>query len=218
MTYFPLGQKIFLGFIFFFGITNSMNGQEEDFQSWNMISISKKLKPEYTTSLTAIYRINDNASKFSDISFDWRLTRKFRRGFSAQIAFRNWTFLQKKPVYFLWYDLVYVNKSTKYKWVNLLRIHHGLDWVGRQQADFIRMRNHLFYNIDSKNKLATFIGYDIWYRLNQENRFQTIWLEAGIEYTIEKLKFRLNYRRIDFFNDGPGLRRNMIVTGIFYKI
>ncbi len=218
MRYFLLPQKICFLFFFSIGITNCIYGQAEDFQSWNMISINKKLNTKYTTSLTAIYRINDKVTRFNDISFDWRLNRKIKNGFSTQIVFRNWVFTQKDPVYFLWYDLVYVNKKPKYKWVNLLRIHHGLDWVGKEQSDFIRMRNHFYYNLDKSNKLTTFIGYDLWYKLNKEYIFQSIWLEAGLEYIINKLKFRLNYRRIGYFKDRPGLRRNIIVTGIFYNI
>ncbi len=211
-------KKFYSVFFIFHLMITFLYGQEEDFQSWNMIAISKKIKTKYTSSLTTIYRINNNVTSFNDVSFDWRLNRKIKNGLSAQIVFRNWVFIKKKPVYFFWYDIVYVHKKPNYKWVNLLRLHHGLDWVGKRQADFLRMRNHFFYDIGTKNKITPFIGYDLWYRFNENNRFQSIWLEAGAEYQIKKFKFRLNYRRIGYFDDGPGLRRNIIVSGIFYKI
>jgi len=211
-------KKFYLVFFVFQVMVTFLSGQEEDFQSWNMIAISKKLNAKYSSSLTAIYRINNNVTSFNDASFDWRLNRKIKNGLSAQIVFRNWVFVEEKPIYFFWYDIVYVHKKHNYKWVNLLRFHHGLDWVGKQQANFIRMRNHFFYGISEENKLIPFLGYDIWYRLNNITRFQTIWLEAGAEYDTKRLKFRLNYRRIGYFNDGPGLRRNIIVTGFFYKL
>jgi len=218
MKVFAITKKFYLIFFVSQLLISFLYGQEEDFQSWNMVAFSKKINTKYTSSLTTIYRINNNVSDFNDISFDWRLNRKIKKGFSAQIVFRNWVFVEKEPVYFFWYDLVYVQKKSNYKWVNLLRFHHGLDWVGKQQADFIRMRNHFFYDIGKKNKITPFLGYDIWYRLNGNTRFQAIWLEAGAEYNIKKLKFRINFRRIGYFNNGPGLRRNIIVTGIFYRI
>lgn len=207
-------------FLFFtFSLCNYLNGQSEDFQSWNMLAISKKnLIPNTTSSLTVIFRLNDDVSRFNDVSFDWRINRKLTGGLSAQLTFRNWTFTRQDPVYFLWYDLKYIKNNPRFKWINILRLHHGLDWVGKEQADFLRMRNHLFWKVSVRSKLSAFAGYDLWYRLNGDKRFQIIWLESGIDYDIKKLKFRFNLRRIGYFNNGPGLRRNIIVTGLFYRM
>jgi len=125
--------------------------QPEDFQSWEMFAVSKKLNAKYTTSLTAIFRFTDTSSKFSDSSFDYRLTRKLKKGFSTQIIFRHWTFVEREPVYFLWYDFLHVFKRPQHKWTNLIRFHHGLDWVHKEQADFVRWRNHYYKNLLSSN-------------------------------------------------------------------
>lgn len=191
--------------------------QAEDFQSWTMTSVSKKINSKYTTSLTGIHRFNDNISRFSDSSFDYRLARKIGNRFTTQLIFRHWIFTEGKPIYFFWYDFIYTDKKPYHKWINHLRIHHGLDWVGKEQADYVRWRHHYFRNIN-KSKLTPFAGYDLWYRLNGQNAFQIIWMEAGVDYKINNLKLRLNARRIGYFNDGPGLRRTIVVTGIFYAL
>ncbi len=218
MRYFPITYHLCSLLFFSLGITTFINGQQEDFQSWNIISLSQPINSKYTASLTTISRINDNVTRFNDISFDWRVNRKFKNGLSAQVSFRNWVFLQNDPIYFVWYDMIYVKKRTKYKWVNLLRLHHGLDWGDREQADFIRMKNYFFVIIDKANKLAPFIGYDVWYKLSDDNRFQLIWLDSGIEYTMHKLRLRLNYRRIAPIGNAVGPRRDIILMGLFYTI
>jgi len=203
----------FLFFIVFFSNTN-LSAQENDQQLWAMMIISKNLGSKYFTSVTLINRINDNISRYSDISVDWRIRRKIKNGWSAQIAFRHWTFTERKPVYFFWYDLINVQKQENFRWVNLLRIHHGLDWVGKEQADFLRWRNHYFQNIKN-SKLVPFLGYDLWFRFNNRNAFQNLWLEADVEYKQDKIKYKLFYRRISVFKDQPGWKKYVIVAGIF---
>jgi len=210
--------RFFIILLFTFLFSLELSSQEKDLQSWNMIAISKKVNPKFTSSLTTIYRINDNVSKFNDVSFDWRVNMTMKNGFSTQLTFRNWTFRELKPVYFFWYDLKYLQNKEQYKWVNILRVHHGLDWVGKVQADFIRNRSHYFHKVGAKKILSPFIGYDLWFQFNDINRFTSIWMEVGTEYSMSNAKFRLNYRRIGYFNNVPGLRRNIIVTGIFIKL
>lgn len=199
--------------------TLTLYGQqpENDLQSWTMMAASTKLGQNYTSSLTIIHRVNDNISRYNDVSFDWRLKRKIQGGLSAQVVFRHWTFVKEKPIYFFWYDLIYVKKTESYRWINLLRFHHGLDWVGKEQADFLRWRNFYFHTIEN-SKTTLFFGYDLWYRWNGRNAFQNLWLDAGAEYKVSKFKFRLNYRRITHFDNQPGWKRNAIVTGVFYDI
>jgi len=209
--------KIFVLLVSFVGISTIAFAQPEDFQSWTMLSVSKKLNKKYSTSVTSIFRFNDNVSKFNDINFDYRFARKLKKGFTAQVVFRNWTFLEREPIYFLWYDFLHVKKNTEYKWVNMVRFHHGLDWVGKEQADFVRWRNHFYHNF-KLSKFQPFVGYDLWFRFNQRNDFQQIWMEAGTMYLHKKMKFRLNYRRIQPFANQPGWRRNIIVTGLFYNL
>lgn len=181
-----------------------------------MTAVSKKLGPKYFASLIAIHRINDSISRYNDISFDWKFRYKIKNGLSAQVAFRHWTFTQSKPVYFFWYDLIYVQNKPTSRWVNLLRFHHGLDWLGKEQADFLRWRNH-YYQSFKVSKLVPFVGYDLWYRFNERNSFQNLWIEAGLEYKIDKVKLRLNYRRITHFDNQPGWKRHVIVIGAFYS-
>lgn len=194
-----------------------LTAQNNDIQSWTMTAVSKKLNSNYSTSLTVINRVNDNISKYNDVSFDWKLRRKFKGGFTAQVAFRHWTFRVNKPIYFFWYDLIHVYKKTDFKWINLLRYHHGLDWVDKEQADFLRWRNQFYKNFKD-SKIVPFIGYDLWYRLNDRNDFQNLWLDVGAEYELGKIKLRLNYRRITLFKNQPGWRRHILVTGFFYSI
>ncbi len=73
---------------------------ENDFQTWNTISISKKISDKYKSSLTIIQRINDDNLRYNDASFDWKINRKIKGGLSGQITFRHWTFTRLKPVYF----------------------------------------------------------------------------------------------------------------------
>lgn len=202
--------------LFLFVIVSSkVLAQSEDFQSWTMLVASKKFNSKTTSSLATIFRFDEKVSAFNDISFDWKIKRKLKYGLSAQFSFRNWTFEQRTPVYFFWYDLFYVQNKTKYKWVSIFRGHHGLDWVDREQADFIRWRN-FYYHKFSKGKLLPYVGYDLWYRLNDFNAFQIIWLESGFQYKIDKAILQLGYRRITYFKDVPGLRRHIILTKIQY--
>lgn len=197
----------------------TLRGQqpENDFQSWTMMAATTQIGQNYTSSLTVIHRVNDNISRYNDISFDWRMKRKIKGGLSAQFAFRHWTFVESLPIYFFWYDLIYVKKNESMRWVNLLRFHQGLDWVGKEQADFLRWRNY-YYQIIKESKLTLFVGYDLWYRFNSRNAFQNLWMEAGVEYKLPNLKFRLNYRRITHFKNQPGWKRHAIVTGLFFNI
>jgi len=201
-----------------FGINNitTLEAQSEDFQVWNFISLSKKIDTKTTASLVSIHRFADNSTRFNDISFDWRISRQLKGNFHAQIAFRNWVFTERVPIYFLWYDLKHVQNKSTYKWVNLLRLHHGLNWNENNIADFIRWRNFYFQKIAS-SKFVPYVGYDLWFRFNGINDFQSLWLEAGSEYQLEKMKLKLNYRRIGYFKDFPGLRRHIIVASIYYK-
>lgn len=211
-------NKFFLLLVTLFVTTiKTVPAQPEDFQSWGMLSVSKELNANYATSLTSIFRFNDTSSRFSDINFDYRLTRKLKKGFEAQIIFRNWTFIEREPVYFLWYDFKHVLKQSQHKWVNLIRLHHGLDWVGKEQADFIRWRSHYYHTLKSSN-FQPFVGCDFWFRFNNRNNFQQIWMEAGTEYFHKNLKLRLNYRRIQPFTNQPGWRRNIIVVGLFFSL
>ena len=38
-----------------------------------MAAGSKKIDSNYSTSLTIIQRVNDNITRYNDVSFDWRL-------------------------------------------------------------------------------------------------------------------------------------------------
>ncbi len=212
--YWKFGLILFIVFVF---RTNTDAQHPEDFQSWNMFVLTKKINTNYTASMTTIGRLDQNATTFNDVSIDYRIVRRLTSGFNFQLSFRTWTFVDDKPIYFLWLELVHLRKIENAKWVNLLRLHNGLDWVGKEQADFLRWRNYFFYNIGNK-KLSPYVGYDLWYRFNKQNQFQRIWLEGGLEYPLDKMKFRLNYRRIGFLNDGPGLRRNILGLNMFVTI
>lgn len=213
-------KKIYIciGIIFLFSAVPYGNAiiAQSDFQSWNMAGLTKIINPKYSTSLIVINRFTDDVSNFSDVSFDWRIKRVLGRGFSAQYTFRNWTFIDSRPIYFMWYDLSYLHKTEGHRWINLIRFHNGLDWVGKEQADFVRWRNFYFQNIRN-SKFTPFIGYDLWYRLNGRNVFQNLWSELGTEYELGNIKLRANYRLIRPFNGQPGLRRHAIVLGAFYS-
>jgi len=195
----------------------SLTAQEDDLQSWTITTLSKKLNSKYSASVLVINRVDENISRYSSVSFDWRVRRHIKDGFSAQVSFRHWTFTQRKPVYFMWYDLIYVHKKPMYRWVNLLRFHQGLDWVDLEEPDFLRWRNHYFKNLKN-SKLTPFVGYDLWYRLNDRFAFQRVWLEAGAEYKLGKTILRLNYRRVAIFKNQPGRNLHIIFTGFTYRI
>jgi len=197
-------------------IFHSANAQAEDFQAWTQLSFSKKINEKWTASVTPIIRFSDNASTFNDISYDWRLAYNFKNGVSTKAVFRTWTFKSRKPIYFFWAELQYVQNKENYKWVNLIRFHNGLDWVGSTQGDFLRWRHHYFHK-PVKSKFIPFVGYDLWYGLNSMNIFERIWVEVGSDYKLDKVNLRLMYRRFAFLNDLPGLRRNIILTGLSYS-
>ncbi len=101
--------------------------------------------------------------------------------------------------------------------MNILRFHHGLDWVGKQQADFLRWRSH-FYKQLPNSPFVPFVGYDLWYRFNGNNFFQNLWIDLGAEYKVENFLIRINYRRITQFENRPGWRRHILVFGIFHTL
>ncbi len=196
--------------------TTFLVAQSEDFQSWSGLILSKKINPKTTISNVSIVRFTDNSSRFNDVSFDWRVSRKIKGKFHAQVSFRNWPFTEQKPVYFAWYDIKHVQQKEQYKWVNLLRFHHGLDWNDKKLADFLRWRNFYFQKFPN-SRFVPYVGYDLWFRFNGKSDFQILWLEAGSEYHFDKLKLKLNYRRIGYFGNIPGLRRHLIVTWLIYS-
>ena len=210
-----MGKRILILLCFFINC-NFIAAQQDDFQSWIITSLSKKINSEYTGSIVMINRFTENISKYNSVSVDWKVKRKLQGNFSAQVSFRHWTFTDRKPVYFMWYDVIHLHKNSKHRWMNLLRFHQGLDWVGREQADFIRWRNYFFQNIN-ESKFTPFIGYDLWYRINGLNSFQNIWVELGSEYKLEKTKLRLNYRLMNPLNNSPFLKRHLIVVSSFHQ-
>jgi len=214
MKYFSKYSMFLL--LFYFIPSTSFFAQSEDFQTWTGLVLSKKINPNTTVSSVSIFRFTDNSSRFNDISFDWRVSRKIKGNFHAQVSFRNWTFTESKPVYFAWYDVKHVQHKERYKWVNLLRLHHGLDWNDRKLPDFLRWRNFYFQKFPD-SKFVPYVGYDLWFRFNGKSDFQILWLEAGSEYHFDKLILKLNYRRIGYFGNIPGLRRHLIVSWLIYN-
>jgi len=194
----------------------SQTDTNADFQEWVQLSVAKKFSNKFSASVTTHLRFTDNASSFNDIDFDWRLNYNFSKKFGANVIFRNWMFKNRAPVYFMWYELRYTEAGPKYKWNNLFRLHNGLDYSERVSADFLRWRSHYFHKMP-ESKFTPFLGYDLWYRFNDQNELQRLWVEVGTNYAIGKIKLTLMYRRFEFFEKLGGRDRNILVTALSYS-
>jgi len=177
-----------LGLVFACLFTNAQV-PTKDFQSWNSISVEKRIFKKYSILLDQDIRLDQNASMFKDYItvigahyvvnkyikvrglYRFTLSEDFEDGTSYEHRWYADGMLRYKPGRFIYgYRLRY---QLSYEDLDANRFHH------------LRNRFTLKYDIP-KSKILPYVGVELYYSLNDpiKNSVERSRYTAGIEYAI----------------------------------
>lgn len=185
--------------------SNIVLSQENDFQSWHVLSANKKLYKRTTLNLKTGIRLKENSRLYSKQFTDLRIKRKFSKsssfafGYRYAINFNDKLEISNKHRFYG--DLNYKKKIFK-------RFSYSLrNRLQRQSNSYdykitLRQKSSIIYNI-RKTKLTPSIGTE--YFLNFEYGISKLRSTFTLSYPIIKqLKFDLAYRiQQQFFVNNP---------------
>ena len=199
-------RKILNKFILIFILPISIFAQENDFQTWTSISVSKKIIKKTNLTIKQGIRFRENSSLYSKLFTDLKIKSKYNKHFSFAIGYRfsnDWNkqleLSQKNRVYS---DIYY---KAKYKKRFLFDARARLQTQGNTEgySATFRHKTALAYNLP-KTKLEPSVALEYFLP------FDSILIEKlrytiGISHPITKdLDVELAYRiQQEFYTNNP---------------
>jgi len=195
----------------------SINAQTDDNILWSKFGISKSLNDKTSLSFAPIIRHNNDISKYQNISFDYAITHKFAKNWSAKLTGRTWFLPNGRERQFIWPQISYSKKLNAVKLSSYLRYHLALDIKNVIDPDFLRWDVGIaFLNL---GKFEPYLAVEPWLRLNNFNQIQRVRLKPGLKYTISsKLNTSLTLWREENNNLAQGNDFNIWVLALNYKL
>ena len=174
---------------------SSASAQENDFQSWYLVTINKKIIKKTSLSFKSGLRLRENSSLYSRHFFDSRIRRNFNKKFSYALGIR---YSHKKlfdsnflNVYRFYSDFRYKNKFTK-RLRYSIRNRFQIQGVKNNYDMLFRQKLSLSYNI-KKTKLTPNISSE--YFLSFDESINKLRHTFSFSHPLGKnIDFELAYR------------------------
>jgi len=172
-------KPLFLISIFYF-VSITVNAQVDDNVLWSKIGISKSISDKTTLSFAPIIRHNEDINKYQNISFDYAVSQKLSKGWSAKLTGRTWFLPNGSERQFIWPQINYTKTLNKLKISSYVRYHLALDLKDVTDPDFLRW--DVSFTLLDLGKFQTSMAIEPWLRLNSFNTIQRIRYKPGIKY------------------------------------
>ena len=194
-------MRTIIASIFFFSLfIYDSNAQQNDFQLWNTLNLSKKINKSLRADLKYGARFRENASLLSTQHVDFKVKYKENKRWSFAIGYRSisdYSILNNLEFKNRFYADAYFSKKLK-RYFFSLRNRVLTQLNNNISKEVLRHKYKLAYNI-KKTKLLPSISIELFYSL--DNYFYKIRNSFELAYPInKKIDFSLVYKIENEFN------------------
>jgi hypothetical protein len=193
-------RTIIASIFFFYFFSYNSNAQQNDFQLWNTLNLSKKINKSFRADIKYGARFRENASILSTQFIDFKVKYKENKRWSFAIGYRSisdYSILNNFETKNRFYADAYFSKKLK-RYFFSLRNRVLTQLSNNISKEVLRQRYKLAYNI-KKTKLLPSISIELFYSL--DNYFYKIRNSFELAYPInKKIDFSLVYKIENEFN------------------
>ena len=193
-------RTIIASILFFSFFSYNSNAQQNDFQLWNTLNLSKKINKSLRADLKYGARFRENASLLSTQFVDFKVKYKENKRWSFAIGYRSISYysisnnLELKNRF---YADAYFSKKLK-RYFFSIRNRVLTQFNNNVSKEVLRQKYKLAYNI-KKTKLLPSISIELFYSL--DNYFYKIRNSFELAYPLnKKMDFSLVYKIENEFN------------------
>lgn len=193
-------RTIIASIFFFYFFSYNSNAQQNDFQLWNTLNLSKKINKSFRADIKYGARFRENASILSTQFIDFKVKYKENKRWSFAIGYRSisdYSILNNFETKNRFYADAYFSKKLK-RYFFSLRNRVLTQLSNNISKVVLRQKYKLVYNI-KKTKLLPSISIELFYSL--DNYFYKIRNSFELAYPInKKIDFSLVYKIENEFN------------------
>ena len=193
-------RTIIASILFFSFFSYNSNAQQNDFQLWNTLNLSKKINKSFRADIKYGARFRENASLLSTQFIDFKVKYKENKRWSFAIGYRSisdYTISNNYDSKNRFYADAYFSKKLK-RYFFSLRNRVLTQLSNNVSKEVVRQKYKLAYNI-KKTKLSPSISIELFYSL--ENYFYKTRNSFELAYQInKKIDFSLVYKIENEFN------------------
>ena len=193
-------RTIIASILFFSFFSYNSNAQQNDFQLWNTLNLSKKINKSFRADIKYGARFRENASILSTQFIDFKVKYKENKRWSFAIGYRSisdYSILNNFETKNRFYADAYFSKKLK-RYFFSLRNRVLTQLSNNISKEVLRQKYKLAYNI-KKTKLLPSISIELFYSL--DNYFYKIRNSFELAYPInKKIDFSLVYKIENEFN------------------
>ena len=193
-------RTIIASILLFSFFSYNSNAQQNDFQLWNTLNLSKKINKSFRADIKYGARFRENASLLSTQFIDFKVKYKENKSWSFAIGYRSisdYTISNNLILKNRFYaDANFSKKFKRYFFSLRNRVLTQLS--NNVSKEVVRQKYKLAYNI-KKTKLSPSISIELFYSL--ENYFYKTRNSFELAYPInKKIDFSLVYKIENEFN------------------
>ena len=193
-------RTIIASILLFSFFSYNSNAQQNDFQLWNTLNLSKKINKSFRADIKYGARFRENASVLSTQFIDFKVKYKENKRWSFAIGYRSisdYSILNNFETKNRFYADAYFSKKLK-RYFFSLRNRVLTQLNNNVSKEVVRQKYKLAYNI-KKTKLSPSISIELFYSL--ENYFYKTRNSFELAYPInKKIDFSLVYKIENEFN------------------
>ena len=193
-------RTIIASILFFSFFSYNSNAQQNDFQLWNTLNLSKKINKSFRADIKYGARFRENASILSTQFIDFKVKYKENKRWSFAIGYRSisdYSILNNFETKNRFYADAYFSKKLK-RYFFSLRNRVLTQLSNNISKEVLRQKYKLAYNI-KKTKLLPSISIELFYSL--DNYFYKIRNSFELAYPInKKIDISLVYKIENEFN------------------
>ena len=193
-------RTIIASILLFSFFSYNSNAQQNDFQLWNTLNLSKKMNKSFRADIKYGARFRENASLLSTQFIDFKVKYKENKSWSFAIGYRSisdYTISNNLILKNRFYADAYFSKKLK-RYFFSLRNRVLTQLSNNVSKEVVRQKYKLAYNI-KKTKLSPSISIELFYSL--ENYFYKTRNSFELAYPInKKIDFSLVYKIENEFN------------------
>jgi hypothetical protein len=193
-------RTITASILFFSFFSYNSNAQQNDFQLWNTLNLSKKINKSFRSDIKYGARFRENASRLSTQFIDFKVKYKENKRWSFAIGYRSisdYTISNNLILKNRFYADAYFSKKLK-RYFFSLRNRVLTQLSNNVSKEVVRQKYKLAYNI-KKTKLSPSISIELFYSL--DNYFYKTRNSFELAYPInKKIDFSLVYKIENEFN------------------
>ena len=193
-------RTIIASILLFSFFSYNSNAQQNDFQLWNTLNLSKKINKSFRADIKYGVRFRENASLLSTQFIDFKVKYKENKRWSFAIGYRSisdYTISNNLILKNRFYADAYFSKKLK-RYFFSLRNRVLTQLSNNVSKEVVRQKYKLAYNI-KKTKLSPSISIELFYSL--DNYFYKTRNSFELAYPInKKIDFSLVYKIENEFN------------------